>query len=457
MVRVFNVSLPGRTVVLAMSDIFAITSALLGAAFVCGRAGVVSPSLGTGLVQIAMITLIWMPCIYYYDLYETSVLSSISEGMKRLLQVTGTACLALGFLYLVFPRLGMPHTLLLMWVFLAGLTLGVVRWVFSVVSRSGSLSQRVILFGSGPLAHQLYEQIRIRPELGLRVVGSVGISGGTFGIPNLGEVEDLAEVVQREGAKHVVLTMADRRGVMPIDALFALKAGGVRILDGVNLYEEITGKLHLETLRPSTLLFSRGFRGSFIGSLLGRAYEFTLASIMLVLLSPIIALMALAIRLDSPGPVFFRQKRVGKNSKVFVLYKLRSMYWDETDRSGTVPAGAQDRRITRVGYWLRRFRLDELPQLYNIAKGDMAFIGPRPFTCEMEADLSEKIAFYRQRWAVRPGATGWAQVHGGYCVTLQDNIEKLSHDLYYIKNKSFGLDCLVLLKTFKILLLGKER
>jgi exopolysaccharide biosynthesis polyprenyl glycosylphosphotransferase len=457
MIRLFNVSLPGRTVLLALSDVFVVFAALLGALLVWARSGSAWMPYGTSLAQIGVISLIWMPCIYYYDLYDTSVLSSISDGMTRLLQVVGTACLALAVLYALFPEVGLSHSLLITWALLAGALLGAVRWIFSAISSAGTWSEGVVLFGDGPLAQQLSKEIGARPELGLRILGSVGIDDTAEGLKNLGGLEDLANVVQREKARHIVLTLTDRRGFMPIDDLLRLRSRGVDIQDGVSLYEEITGKLHLETLRPSTLLFARGFRGSLLGSFVSRVIGFVVASIALLLVAPFIAIIALVIRLDSPGPVFFLQKRVGKDGKVFLLYKLRSMFWDVTDSSGSLPAEASDRRITRVGRWLRQFRLDELPQLYNIAKGDMCFIGPRPFTCEMEEDLSARIPFYSQRWTVRPGATGWAQVHSGYCVTLEDNIEKLSHDLYYIKNRSLGLDCLIFLKTVKILLLGKER
>lgn len=457
MIRLFNVSLPGRTVLLALSDVFVVFAALLGALLVWARSGSAWMPYGTSLAQIGVISLIWMPCIYYYDLYDTSVLSSISDGMTRLLQVVGTACLALAVLYALFPEVGLSHSLLITWALLAGALLGAVRWIFSAISSAGTWSEGVVLFGDGPLAQQLSKEIGARPELGLRILGSVGIDDTAEGLKNLGGLEDLANVVQREKARHIVLTLTDRRGFMPIDDLLRLRSRGVDIQDGVSLYEEITGKLHLETLRPSTLLFARGFRGSLLGSFVSRVIGFVVASIALLLVAPFIAIIALVIRLDSPGPVFFLQKRVGKGGKVFLLYKLRSMFWDVTDSSGSLPAEASDRRITRVGRWLRQFRLDELPQLYNIAKGDMCFIGPRPFTCEMEEDLSARIPFYSQRWTVRPGATGWAQVHSGYCVTLEDNIEKLSHDLYYIKNRSLGLDCLIFLKTVKILLLGKER
>jgi lipopolysaccharide/colanic/teichoic acid biosynthesis glycosyltransferase len=166
-------------------------------------------------------------------------------------------------------------------------------------------------------------------------------------------------------------------------------------------------------------------------------------------------LIAIAIRLDSPGPALFRQKRIGKNGKVFTLYKFRSMRVDADHDGFPRPVEKDDQRLTRVGCWLRRSRMDELPQLYNILRGDMYFIGPRPFVVEQERELGRQIAYYRYRWTVKPGATGWAQIHRGYCSTLDDNTEKLAYDLYYIKNVSVGLDLLILFETVKILLLGR--
>jgi lipopolysaccharide/colanic/teichoic acid biosynthesis glycosyltransferase len=180
-----------------------------------------------------------------------------------------------------------------------------------------------------------------------------------------------------------------------------------------------------------------------------------ISGVLLIVLAPVMALVAVAIALDSPGPVIFRQERLGRAGRPFTLFKFRSMYVGADRDAQPSPAQRRDPRITRVGRWLRRTRLDELPQLFNILRGDMYFVGPRPFVANQEEDCARHIPFYRQRWAVKPGATGWAQVQRGYCVTLEDNAEKLAYDLYYIKNISLGLDLLILFKTLKILLLGR--
>ena len=234
MIRLFNVSLPGRTVLLALSDVFVVFAALLGALLVWARSGSAWMPYGTSLAQIGVISLIWMPCIYYYDLYDTSVLSSISDGMTRLLQVVGTACLALAVLYALFPGVGLSHSLLITWALLAGALLGAVRWIFSAISSAGTWSEGVVLFGDGPLAQQLSKEIGARPELGLRILGSVGIDDTAEGLKNLGGLEDLANVVQREKARHIVLTLTDRRGFMPIDDLLRLRSRGLPKRGGGN-------------------------------------------------------------------------------------------------------------------------------------------------------------------------------------------------------------------------------
>ena len=238
-----------------------------------------------------------------------------------------------------------------------------------------------------------------------------------------------------------------------MNVLLELKKRGVMIQDGSELYQVITGKISLDSLRPSMLLFSPGFQVSRLFLLYKRAFSLVFSAFVGLLLSlPFMLLVAIAIRLDSKGPVIFRQRRMGKDGKIFTLYKFRSMY-EGVD--GDRPATEDDERCTRVGRWLRATRIDELPQLWNIFRGDMHLVGPRPFVPEQEARLAKQIPFYSLRWSVRPGATGWAQVNRGYCSTVAENAEKLAYDLFYIKNVSVGLDLLVIFKTFKTLLLSR--
>jgi exopolysaccharide biosynthesis polyprenyl glycosylphosphotransferase len=253
----------------------------------------------------------------------------------------------------------------------------------------------------------------------------------------------------------IIVAFGERRGKLPVEALLQLKSSGIRVQEGSEVFESVTGRVPLESLHLSWLLFSPGFRVSSPLLIYKRISSFILSAIGLVLSLPVMVLIALAIRLDSPGPVIFRQKRVGGAGKVFTLYKFRTMV-DGADQNGNhYPAELTDKRFTRVGRLLRRTHLDELPQFFNILRGDMHVVGPRPFVPDQEQECIEKIPYYRQRWVIKPGATGWAQVNRGYNATIEDNKEKLAYDLFYIKNISIGLDLLILLQTIKILLLGR--
>lgn len=221
------------------------------------------------------------------------------------------------------------------------------------------------------------------------------------------------------------------------------------------MYEKLTGKLPIESLRVSWLLFSPGFHTSRWLWLWKRMFSLTISLCLLVLFLPVMLLIAIAIRLDSPGRIIFRQSRVGKHGKIFTLYKFRSMYDGADSADNHRPAEEDDDRVTRIGKILRRTRLDELPQLWNILRGDMHFVGPRPFVPNQERELVKAIPFYNQRWNVSPGATGWAQINRGYCATIEDNADKLAYDLFYIKNMSISLDLLILFKTMKTLVLGR--
>lgn len=265
----------------------------------------------------------------------------------------------------------------------------------------------------------------------------------------------MQQIVERDRIHRIIVSMQDQRGKLPVAGLLELKTRGVLIEDGTDIYEAVTGKVPIHSLRASWLVFSPGFRLSPRMLIYKRIFSVILSSVALVIAVPIMALIALAIRLDSPGPIIFRQKRVGKGGKVFTLYKFRSMGEGADREKGPRPAQLNDERVTRVGRLIRRLHLDELPQLYNILRGDMYFVGPRPFMPSEEETFLQQIPFYAQRLAVKPGATGWAQVHRGYCATNEDNIEKLEYDLFYIKNASVGLDLLTVFQTIKILVLGR--
>jgi exopolysaccharide biosynthesis polyprenyl glycosylphosphotransferase len=271
----------------------------------------------------------------------------------------------------------------------------------------------------------------------------------------LGSIADLSEVVARLPVQRIIVAMNDRRSKLPVQELLALKTSGIMIQEGSDFYEITTGKLPIDTLRLSWLIFSPGFQVSKLMLIYKRLFSLILAGVALVVLLPLMALVALAIWIDTRGSVIFRQPRIGKDGLPFTVYKFRTMHEGADLGGDPLPVQENDARITRVGQWLRRFRLDETPQLFNILLGHMYFVGPRPFVPNQELELARQIPLYTQRWTVKPGATGWAQVQRGYCASLEDNNEKLAYDLFYIKNMSIGLDLLILFKTIKIVLSGR--
>lgn len=455
MIRLFHVYFPGRTLLLAVTEALVLATALVATMyFWLGRSVVLMFSYEHGVLKVLGVSLICMLCMYYYDLYDSLILRDRREVIMRLVQVLGTSCMVLALFFYLFPEMRVGRGLVLSWVIVACIFLPIWRSLYLSLARMAGLMRRTLLLGGGPLAEALVDEIRSRDELGLRIQGFVPVAGETVpGVGSLGSMDELEELIARERVNHVIISMGERRGNLPVEKLLAVKARGMQVEDGTRTYEAITGRVALMALRPSALLLSDGFLLSPFMLFYKRVCSLLIGGFGLLIASPVMLLTALAVRLDSPGPILFRQKRVGRYGKVFELYKFRSMY--ENSDAGSKPAEAEDKRFTRVGRWIRRIRIDELPQLYNILIGDMDFIGPRPFTQEMEADLAARIPFYSQRWNVKPGATGWAQVQRGYCASLEDNIEKLSYDLFYIKNVSIGLDCLILFQTIKILLLGR--
>jgi sugar transferase (PEP-CTERM system associated) len=253
----------------------------------------------------------------------------------------------------------------------------------------------------------------------------------------------------------VVVSLSDARGKLPMEKLLEMKLNGVSFDHLASVYEEYTGKIAVENLRPSWLIFSSGFRKSAIVGSLKRAIDFVAAAVGLILAAPLMLLVGAAIRLASPGPALYHQERVGRDGQLFTVHKFRSMRLDAEAATGAVWASADDPRITPLGRMLRRTRLDELPQLWNVLRGDMSFVGPRPERPEFVRQLTEQIPYYGQRHIVRPGLTGWAQVRYTYGASVEDAMMKLQYDLYYIKNLSLALDLFILFSTIKTVLLRR--
>ena len=453
MLRLCHVGVARRTVLLALTEAGLIAVAL-AVAVRLSSAGTGAEGTGAGLWLPLLSAFLGALCLYYCDLYDSAAMASGFEVSARLLQAVGLLFLVTAGLNDLLRPSEWTQGGALVGVLLAAVVLAGWRGVFWLWNHSDRLAQPTLLFGDGPLAMRLAAEIQRRPELGLHLVGCFS-PGAPPGAVDCDAGNRLLQITRRERVARIVITMEERRGQWPAEELLCLKNDGVRIEDGTEAYEAITGRIAIESLRYSQILFARGFTVSAAMRCYKRAASLALACLALILAAPLMLAAAIAIRLDSPGPVIFRQRRVGWRGQLFTLYKFRSMYVDVDANGQHLPARLRDPRITRVGRWLRRTRWDELPQLFNILRGDMHFVGPRPFVLNQERELEAQIPFYRQRWAVRPGATGWAQVHRGYCATLADNEEKLSYDLFYIKNMSFSLDLLILLQTVKILLLGR--
>jgi sugar transferase (PEP-CTERM system associated) len=456
MIRLFNTYFPTRTLLLTLSEAVLVVSGFLLAVFL--STGTAEDSriyllYENGANRIALVVLVFLLLMYYFDLYNTSVLTNRREVLTRLVGVLGCTFVALAALYYTFPAASLGGTVLWSGVIIIAVVVPLWRSCFFMLNSSDRFAERIVIYGDGPLASPLMDSIACRPELGLRVAGYVGNDPQIAAIPSVPQ-DEIEKFVRREGVHRIIVTMADRRGKLPVGDLLKLKAGGVQIQDGPEYYETVTGKIPLESLRLSWLLFSPGFHVRAPLRLYKRMFSLIFGSIALIVASPLMALAAVAIKLDSRGPALFRQPRVGEQGKLFTVYKFRSMY-DGSDKGILHPAQHDDPRVTRVGKWLRRSRLDELPQLFNVMKGDMAFVGPRPMTPKDEEECVAQIPYYRERWLVKPGATGWAQINRGYNATVDDHKEKLAYDLFYIKNVSVGLDTYILFSTLKILLLGR--
>ena len=292
-----------------------------------------------------------------------------------------------------------------------------------------------------------------RPGLGIEVVGW---TGNIDGEPTLDAVgSHLAGLAKEKGVHRVIVAMPNRRGTIPVEELLTLRLAGVKVEEATSWLEKISGRIEVEQLYPSWFIFAEGFRFSTVNRILRRIMNFTAALCGLIVALPLIPFVALAVKLSSEGPVFYRQQRVGRGGETFYCYKFRTMRQDAEADTGATWATDDDPRITKVGKYLRLLRLDEIPQLWCVLKGDMHFVGPRPERPEFVEWLSREIPYYNLRHVVRPGITGWAQVQYKYGNTLQDAREKLQYDLFYIKNASIGLDLLIMFQTVKIVLLGR--
>jgi sugar transferase (PEP-CTERM system associated) len=453
LVRLFSVYLPVRTLVLMVGEacIF-VGSFLLAAAIQWGPQS--SDILqAQNLVKIFAVAAMAVVSAYYLDLYDPRQLNCGSEAYSRMLIVLALLSFLLAALGYLFPSFLLNGR-----VFVVGLiilTISLLSWraAYAWLVRKPYLREHVYVLGSGERAQGLMEAIRSRPDVPMDVIGWAGALGDTVTREQLAEAVD--GLRRKGGVDRVIVAITDRRGTLPVRELLDLRLSGVRVEDAASVLEKMTGKIAVDELHPSALIFSDGFRTN-TALLLGRRLVSISVSLLgLLMVLPLVPFIVLAIKLNSAGPVLFRQERVGRFGAPFMLYKFRTMRQDAEDGTGAVWASQNDPRITRVGAFLRKTRLDEIPQLWNVLKGDMGFVGPRPERPEFVQWLTEAIPYYHLRHMIRPGVTGWAQVQYQYGASLEQSKQKLQYDLYYIKHMSLMLDVLIMLKTIKTVLTGE--
>ena len=452
-------SIAWRSVALIVCETLVVLGAVSVAAYV--RLGFVDLSWSTGILPKALlIAAITQLCLYFGDLYDFRILSDRRELVVRALQSVGAASLILAGIYFWFPDLIVGRGVFIVAASLIGVLLFGWRVAFEWTSRRVGPRERLLLVGTGEGSVRLSRELFERRELGIEIVGFIDPDPARVGAPVInpgviGTIEDIPAIARARSVDAVVVSLSDARGKLPMEKLLEMKLEGVSFQHLASVYEKYTGKIAIENLRPSWLIFSEGFRKSRLQDAAKRALDIVAGLIGLVLAIPVMAVIAIAIKLTSRGEVFYHQQRVGQHGRVFTVYKFRSMRQDAEQGTGAVWARLNDDRVTPVGRLIRRTRLDELPQLWNVLRGDMSLVGPRPERPEFVRSLTKDIPFYGQRHVVRPGLTGWAQVCYTYGASVEDALEKLQYDLFYIKNRSLGLDLFIVAKTVKVVVMQR--
>ena len=408
--------------------------------------GRIWPHLGfAAMVVVAMISV---------GVYGADALRSMRFAAARLLVAISLGVIALSFLDFMiggqtFWRSTLAYSMAFSFAFLI-----FNRLVLGGLLGTSAFRRRVLVLGAGNRAARLREMAE-RPESGFAIVGYIGMSEATPVIDEAiarSAIHNLTRFVENLGVSEVVLALEERRNALPLKDLLRIKTAGVHVNEFSSFLERETGRVDLDTVNPSWLIFSDGFSsGRALSSVAKRLFDVTVSALLLAATAPVIAIFALLVKLDSKGPAFFRQRRVGLFGEAFDVIKLRSMRTD-AEAAGAQWASKDDPRVTRVGKFIRLVRIDELPQTWSVLKGEMSFVGPRPERPEFVSDLEEHLPYYAERHMVKPGITGWAQINYPYGASIEDSRNKLEYDLYYAKNYTPFLDLLIILQTLRVVL-----
>lgn len=454
LIRVFRLHLASATALIGVLD--------LGLLLLAGTAGLLLPGHGGKAVvpvtPIHIATLGLFTTINFLALVGGGALApeTFRSGRIAVIRVLGGLSLggmALGVLYAAAPRLALTSKGSLYAMVLAFLLLICGHWLVTRWADRDIFCRHVLILGTGPRALRVAALARDQP--GIKLVGHMSLSAGDaamHGALHILPDQSLTQLSLDLHADELVLALDERRNALPLSDLVRLRTTGVHIMDATAFIERETGRIDLRSTNPSALFFSDGFiSGRRWSARWKRCFDVAAALILLVLVWPLLLLAGLAIRLDSPGPVLFRQVRVGLYGQSFDVLKLRSMHIDAEADGQARWAAADDPRVTRVGAWIRKVRIDELPQIWNVLRGEMSFVGPRPERPAFVRDLEAHIVYYAERHMVKPGITGWAQINYPYGASQADARAKLEYDLYYAKNYTLFLDILILLKTIRII------
>lgn len=458
-----NTRLSTRTTILIIADLAIIYGGILiGLYLRLGVEGAAEQLVdNNGWAKTALVTVVCLISIYIFDLYDYAVVNSRRELVLRLVQALGISWAILAILFYFVPSLLVGRGAAFFSIFVTLVLLLSFRLSIHYFLGHPDLGEKILIIGDRQVIIDTAQATASRRDAGHRIVGYLANDpeAAIVSAPllrDLGRIEDLEEVVEKEKIDRIVLGVRERRGTFPAESLLKLRlAGNVSIEESTSFFERVTGKVHLDNLRPSWLIFSFRPRDTRLSTFVRESLYRGIALVGLLISLPIALVTALLIKLETEGPFLYKQERVGKNGVSFTLYKFRSMHQDAEANGEPVWATDDDERATKVGKIIRKIRVDEIPQFWNIIKGEMSFIGPRPERPHFVSHLAADIPFYEYRHLVAPGLTGWAQINYPYGASIEDARQKLQYDLYYIKNQSFALDVIIMFETVKTVIFGR--
>ena len=449
MIRLLNVYYPTRTVILLLCEAVLVGGCfLLATVALLGQDAYLALAYEQGFLKVGGVTALTLILSYYFDLYEPQIVSVPLEIYFRILLVLGFDCFILSAIIFFAPEVSIAPSVYA--VGFALLTPALLLWrrAYDKIVSHRLFRERVYVLGSGDQAHAIVETIRSRPDIGMEVVDWKELHLEKAERKKVW-IEDLLRIAKaRPAVSRIIVAVEDGRDELPVQELLNLRFQGIVVEKVGDLNERLSGKIQLDGLRPSNFLYSEGFRIKPSQQITRQIVSTLAAATGLLLFLPFFPIVVLLVRFTSKGPIFFKQTRIGVAGKHFKVVKFRTMFTD-AEASGAKWATKNDPRVTSFGMFMRKTRIDEIPQLWNVLRGDMGFVGPRPERPEFVPWLDEQLPFYYLRHLIRPGLTGWAQVRYGYGATLAETKEKLQYDLYYIKHMSLGLDLLIMFETIK--------